>query len=329
MSKILITGGAGYIGAHMAYVALRDGYEVVIMDNFINSDDRNIKGLKQLVDRPFTFIEGDLRTDLHKVDPVGISAVIHFAALKAVGESMQKVSEYYENNLVSTLNVTDWAIKNDIRRFIFSSSASVYGTPQQVPVEESAPLAPESVYARTKMMSELILQDLAHAGKLDVVNLRYFNPAGNVPGAEIGDPQPVAISLVPAIVRSALGLSDKKVKVFGTDYPTKDGSGVRDYIHVLDLVEAHLKALEYVNTHTGFNTFNLGLGKGYSVLEVIKMVEKVLGGKVEYEEAPRREGDVVEVFADASKANKELGWKAERELEEMVASTLKWYQKQN
>lgn len=327
MKNILITGGAGYIGSHMVHLLLSNGLNPIIVDNFSTSSDKNIKKINELFNKEIEIHSLDLKDweKLSKLKTKEIDSVIHFAALKAVGESVEKPIEYYENNVEGTLNLLKWMKKNNIDKLIFSSTAAVYGMTDKDPVTENHPLNPISPYAKTKMMIEEILQDFHKAYGLNSVILRYFNVAGNIESGEIGDLQKDPQNLIPALIMSHLGLKPFKLKVFGTDYPTRDGTGVRDYIHVIDLVNAHLKGLEYLDQNTGSHIFNLGTGKGTTVLEIIKAFEKVTGEQLEYETAPRREGDVVFSTCDATEAQNKLGWKPERTIEQMIESMWKWY----
>lgn len=327
MKNILVTGGAGYIGSHMIYLLLENGFNPIVVDNFSNSTNKNLKALEKIFSREIEFHKIDLKNwdELSKLEVENIKAVIHFAALKAVGESVEKPIEYYENNVEGTLNLLKWMNQNTVKKIIFSSTAAVYGMTDDKPVKEEGHVDPISPYASSKYMVEQVLKDSAKAYGINSVILRYFNVAGNIESGEIGDLQSNPQNLIPAIIMSHLGLKPMKLKVFGTDYPTRDGTGVRDYIHVLDLVDAHSKALEYLDNNNGNFLFNLGTGMGTTVLEVIQSFEKVTGEKLEYEIAPRRDGDVVFSTCDASKVKESLGWQAQKTLDEMINSMWKWY----
>ena len=333
-SKILVTGGLGYIGSHTSVELIQQGFEVIIADDLSNSSISVLEGIKKIIDRPITFIELDLKdknsvSDLFRLHP-DISGVIHFAASKAVGESILKPLKYYENNLVSLINLLMEIDKRGVSfPFIFSSSCTVYGQVNRLPISELAPVKKaESPYGNTKQVGEEILFDALIANKyLRVISLRYFNPIGAHPSVEIGElPNEKPQNLVPFITQTAAGIH-KKLSVFGNDYPTKDGTCIRDYIHVVDLAKAHVIALKHitVNSHVeNFEIFNLGTGKGSSVLEVIKTFEKISGQSINYEISPKRKGDVTAAYADTTKANKVLGWKAELSLEEALSSAWKW-----
>lgn len=327
MKNILVTGGAGYIGSHMVHLLISKGYKPIVIDNFSTSNNKNIEKINANFNTKVEILDLDIKdwSSLSASKLENIDAVIHFAALKAVGESVEKPIEYYENNVEGTINLLKWMNSNKVAKLIFSSTAAVYGMTDKDPVTENHPLNPISPYAKTKMIIEEILKDFQKAYGLNSVVLRYFNVAGNLDSGEIGDLQRDPQNLIPALIMSHLGYKPFKFKVFGTDYPTRDGTGVRDYIHVLDLVEAHLNALEYLNQNEGSHIFNLGTGKGTTVFEIINAFEKVTGEKLDYDTAPRREGDVVFSTCDATKALKTLNWKPERTIEEMVESMWKWY----
>lgn len=330
---ILVTGGTGYIGSHTAIELIQCGFDVVIIDNLSNSKKEvadaiaRITGTKPL----FACIDLNDRTatqEFLKSHPV--DAIIHFAAFKAVGESVEKPLAYYRNNLVSLINLLEICRELEIRRFVFSSSCSVYGDPDQLPIKESAPLKPaKSPYANTKKIGEDILRDSAQTGDLRVIALRYFNPVGAHPSHLIGEnPAGAPLNLFPVITQTAAGLR-KKLQVYGTDYATKDGSAVRDYIHVVDVALAHVAALERLLNTGGdspFEIFNIGTGSGLSVLEVIRAFEETTGIALPYECVARREGDVEQVFADTALATRELGWKARHGLGEMIRSAWAWEQ---
>jgi UDP-glucose 4-epimerase len=336
-SKILVTGGLGYIGSHTSVELIQQGFEVIIVDDLSNSSPSVLEGIKKIIDYPITFIELDLKDknsvkDLFELNP-DISGVIHFAASKAVGESRIKPIEYYENNLVSLINLLkEIDKKGDSFPFIFSSSCTVYGQADQLPINELAPIKKaESPYGNTKQVGEEILFDALIANKfLRVVSLRYFNPIGAHPSGEIGElPNGKPQNLVPFITQTAAGIH-KKLSVFGNDYPTIDGTCIRDYIHIVDLAKAHVIALRHItlkNQVKSFEVFNIGTGKGSTVLEVIKTFEKISGQSLNYEISPRRKGDITAAYADTRKANKVLGWEAELSLEEALVSAWKWEKK--
>ncbi|MFO7810313.1 MAG: UDP-glucose 4-epimerase GalE [Candidatus Delongbacteria bacterium] len=325
--KILITGGAGYIASHTNVELLNENYELVLVDNFCNSVYESVKRIEEISGKKVKFYEADLKNydELEKVfeEEKDIFAVIHFAALKAVGESVEKPLMYYENNITGSLNLYKCMNKFGIKNFVFSSSATVYGDPEVVPVTESAPVHATNPYGHTKAMMEQILLDAAKALGWNVVILRYFNPVGAHGSGRIGEDPEYPNNLLPFVSQVAAGIREKVV-VFGDDWDTPDGTGVRDYIHVVDLAKAHVSALEKLVKDKGTFIYNIGTWRGYSVLEMIDAFSKACGQPVPYEIGPRRAGDVATVLADPSKAQKELGWKAELGLEEMVNSAWKW-----
>jgi len=319
--KVLVTGGAGYIGSHTVIELLESGHEVVIVDNFSNSDSSVLDKMSMITDKEFIFYEGDVCDKKFLEDVFSkerIDAVIHFAGYKAVGESVAKPLMYYQNNLESTLNLLEVMEENDVYNFVFSSSATVYGKPHMLPIKEDFPLSATNPYGYTKLMIEQILKDLSKSNdKWNIVLLRYFNPIGAHESGLIGeDPNGVPNNIMPYIMRVATGQYDK-VHVFGNDYDTKDGTGVRDYIHVVDLANGHIKAIDYLVNNGGLSIFNLGTGNGYSVLELIETVKKVNNVEVPYIIEDRRPGDIASCYADPSLANEKLGWHAERGIEEM------------
>ncbi len=332
--KILVTGGTGYIGSHTVVELQNKGFEVLIVDNLSNSSAEIVDNIEKITGiRPvlevFDLSDREKTADFFKRNN-DLMGVIHFAAFKAVGESVQKPLMYYRNNLVSLMNILESMRDNGVQNLVFSSSCTVYGQPDKLPVSEKAPIKKaESPYGNTKQISEEIIQDTIKASDIHGIALRYFNPIGAHESALIGElPLGVPNNLVPFITQTAIGIRDQ-LKVFGNDYPTPDGTPIRDYIHVVDLAKAHVIAVDRMiknKMKKPFEVFNLGTGKGYSVLEVIKAFEKVSGVKLNYKIVGRREGDVIEVWADPSFSNKELGWKAEKGLEEMVASAWKWEQ---
>ena len=330
---ILITGGAGYIGSHTALELLNEGYEVVVYDNLCNSSKESIKRVEELTGKSISFYEGDI-LDAGKLEEMfgaeKIEAVIHCAALKAVGESVQKPLEYYQNNITGTLTLLGVMQKVGVKNIVFSSSATVYGSPEIIPITEECPKGQcTNPYGWTKSMMEQIMSDLQKANPdWNVILLRYFNPVGAHESGRIGeDPKGIPNNLMPYISQVAVGKLEK-LGVFGDDYDTPDGTGVRDYIHVVDLAVGHVKAINYIFTNPGLDVINLGTGVGYSVLDMVKAFSKACGKEIPYEIKPRRAGDIAMCYADPAKALKVLGWKAERGLDEMCADTWRW-QSQN
>lgn len=329
---ILVTGGAGYIGSHTCVELLNRDYEVVVLDNLYNSSEEALKRVEKITGKTVKFYEGDIlnRDDLERVfTQESIDSVIHFAGLKAVGESVAKPLEYYHNNITGTLILCDVMRKHGCKNIVFSSSATVYGDPAFVPITEECPKGKiTNPYGQTKGMLEQILTDL-HVGdpKWNVILLRYFNPIGAHKSGLIGeDPKGIPNNLVPYIAQVAVGKLNC-LGVFGNDYPTPDGTGVRDYIHVVDLALGHVKAIERLNHTEGVEIYNLGTGIGYSVLDVVKAYEKACGRKIPYEIKPRRAGDIPTCYADATKAKEVLGWEAQYGIEEMCADSWNWQSK--
>ena len=330
--KILLTGGAGYIGSHTAVELLNDGWEVVIADNFSNSCPEVLNRIKELTSKEPKFYEIDVcnETALESLfEAEKIDAVVHFAGYKAVGESVAKPEMYYDNNINSTLVLLRVMKKYGCNNLVFSSSATVYGIPETVPLVETMPTGCTNPYGWTKLMNEQILSDVAKANpEMSVVLLRYFNPIGAHKSGRIGEnPNGIPNNLMPYITQVAVGKLEH-LNVLGNDYPTHDGTGVRDFLHVVDLALGHLAALRYSFKEKGVEVFNLGTGTGYSVLDIVNAFEKVNGIKVPYVIAPRRPGDVAECYADASKALNKLGWKALHNLEDMCRDSWNW-QKNN
>ncbi len=327
--SILVAGGAGYIGSHTCVELLNAGYEVVVVDNLYNSSEEAVKRVENITKKAVKFYEVDLLDKdklSHVFDQEKIESVINFAGLKAVGESVHKPLEYYHNNITGTLNLCDVMRNHGIKNIIFSSSATVYGDPAFVPITEECPKGQiTNPYGQTKGMLEQILTDLHVADpEWNVVLLRYFNPIGAHESGLIGeDPKGIPNNLVPYIAQVAIGKLEK-LGVFGDDYPTHDGTGVRDYIHVVDLAVGHVKALKKLAPGSGVNIYNLGTGNGYSVLDVLHAYEKACGKALPYEIKPRRPGDIATCYCDASKAKNELGWVAEKGIEEMCADSWKW-----
>ena len=319
--KILVTGGAGYIGSHTCIELLENGYDIVVADNFSNSKPEALKRIKKVTGRDFDFFECDL-CDIDALNEVfekcDIDAVIHFAGLKAVGESCRMPLEYYRNNLLSTMNLCEVMRSHGCKKLVFSSSATVYGMNNEAPYTETMPLSATNPYGWTKFMIEEILRGICAADpEWSVALLRYFNPIGAHPSGEIGeDPNGIPNNLFPYIMRVAVGKLPE-LGVFGNDYDTPDGTGVRDYIHVVDLARGHLKALEWCAKNSGAEPFNLGTGRGSSVLDVLHSFEKACGKELPYSIKPRRDGDIATSFADADKAHRELGWEAQFDMDDM------------
>ena len=327
-STILITGGAGYIGSHTVVEFLRTGRELVVIDNLSNSKQEALRRVERISGKSVTFYQLDVR-DRQRLQDVfrehAIGAVVHFAGLKAVGESVEKPLEYYDNNVTGSLVLLEVMAAAGVRTMVFSSSATVYGDPQSVPIREDFPLSATNPYGRSKLMVEEMLRDLYRSDKSwRVALLRYFNPVGAHASGLIGeDPNGIPNNLMPVVARVAVGTL-ASLAVYGNDYPTKDGTGVRDYIHVVDLAVGHLKALDALQEHGGLMTVNLGTGKGYTVLDVVRAFESASGRPVAYKFAPRRAGDIAACFADPSLAAKLLDWRAVRGLDEMCLDAWRW-----
>jgi UDP-glucose 4-epimerase len=333
-TTILVTGGTGYIGSHTVVELQNQGFKVIIADNLSNSRLEVLDAIAQITGIKPEFEKTDL-SDKKACEGLfrkhSFQAIIHFAALKAVNESVEKPLEYYRNNIDSLLNLLELCIKHDVRHFVFSSSCSVYGNAERLPIDENTPVQPaQSPYANTKKIGEDILRDAASVSTLNITALRYFNPVGAHSTALIGEyPLGAPLNLFPVVMQTAAGVRDKML-VYGNDYDTPDGSCIRDYIHVMDVAAAHVTAIKRMledHSHNRFQIFNIGTGKGISVLEILNAFEKVTGVKVKYEITGRRSGDVVKIYADTSLANKMLGWKAERTLDEMISSSWNWQQK--
>ena len=332
--SILVSGGAGYIGSHTCVELIQAGHDIVVVDNFVNSCPEAIHRVEQITGTTIPFVEADL-CDAAAVEQIfnqypDIDSVIHFAGLKAVGESVAKPLEYYTNNLTSTLVLLNAMRAHNVKNFVFSSSATVYGDPATVPIREDFPTGgTTNPYGTTKLFIEKILMDYCKADPtLNVALLRYFNPIGAHESGLIGeDPNGIPNNLVPYIAQVAVGKLEK-LHVFGSDYPTPDGTGVRDYIHVVDLAKGHVAALKKLDTKCGLFVCNLGTGKGYSVLDILHAYEKACGKELPYVMDPRRPGDIAACYADPQKAWDEMGWKAQYSIEEMCASSWKW-QSQN
>lgn len=330
--KILVTGGAGYIGSHTCVELLDEGYEVVVMDNLYNSSKKAIDRVEAITGKKITFYETDMldREGVKKIfDTEQIDAVIHFAGLKAVGESVAKPIEYYHNNMTGTLILCDEMRKHGVKNIIFSSSATVYGDPAEIPITESCPKGqPTNPYGWTKSMLEQVLTDIHTADpEWNVILLRYFNPIGAHKSGLIGeDPKGIPNNLVPYVAQVAIG-KRPFVGVFGNDYDTPDGTGVRDYIHVVDLAKGHVKAIKKLADKEGVSVYNLGTGNGSSVLDVIHAFEKACGHEIPYQIKPRRAGDIAACYSRCDKAKEELGWEAQYDINDMCADSWNWQSK--
>ena len=327
--RILVTGGAGFIGSHTCVELLEAGYDVVVLDNLSNSSEKSLERVEEITGKKVTFYKADILDEiaLNKVfEMEKIDAVIHFAGLKAVGESVQKPLEYYQNNIAGTLILTDVMRKHGVKNIIFSSSATVYGNPEFIPITEECPKGTcTNPYGWTKSMLEQILTDIQNADKeWNVILLRYFNPIGAHKSGLMGEnPNGIPNNLMPYITQVAVGKL-KELGVFGNDYDTPDGTGVRDYIHVVDLAIGHVKALKKIEERAGLCVYNLGTGVGYSVLDIVKNFEEATGVKIPYQIKERRAGDVATCYSDATKAKEELGWVAERGIKEMCEDSWRW-----
>ncbi|MGL4773683.1 MAG: UDP-glucose 4-epimerase GalE [Clostridium sp.] len=327
---ILVTGGLGYIGSHTVVELLEENNEVIVVDNLSNSKIEVKDRIKTITGKDIKFYNIDLINceETEKIFKENkIDSVIHFAAFKAVGESVELPLEYYTNNLVSTLNVLNLMKKHGVKNFVFSSSATVYGAAERMPIEEHFPLSATNPYGSTKLMIEDMLRDLYKAdNRFNIALLRYFNPVGAHKSGIIGEePNGIPNNLMPYITKVAVGELEQ-LSVFGDDYDTPDGTGVRDYIHVVDLAKGHVKALEKLNQECGLVTYNLGTGNGYSVLDLVKAFSEASGREIKYKIAPRRAGDIATCYADPAKAFKELGWKAEKGVKEMCEDSWRWQQ---
>ena len=329
---ILVTGGAGYIGSHTCVALLQAGYEVLVLDNFCNSKAESLNRVKAITGKAVPLVQGDVRDrdvlrDIFRTH--AIDGVIHFAGLKAVGESVEQPLTYYDNNVSGSVVLAEVMAEFGVRMLVFSSSATVYGDPASVPISEDFPLGATNPYGGSKLMVEQIYTDLAKSNKAwRIALLRYFNPVGaHISGTMGEDPSGIPNNLMPYISQVAVGRREQ-LTVFGNDYSTADGTGVRDYIHVMDLAEGHVKALAWLQNQAGAHVFNLGTGRGYSVLEMVTAFELASGCPISYRISPRRAGDVAEVYADSAKAERELGWKAVRDIDVMCRDSWNW-QKQN
>ena len=332
MTKILVTGGAGFIGSHTCIELLNNGNEVVVVDNLYNASKKSLEVVERVTGKKVTFYEVDIR-DEKKLNEVfekeqNIFGVIHFAGLKAVGESCQIPLKYYDNNVAGTTTLCRVMEKNNCKNIIFSSSATVYGDPHALPIKEDFPLSVTNPYGRTKLMLEEILGDVYTAdNEWNVVLLRYFNPIGAHESGDIGeDPSGIPNNLLPYVMQVAVGKLEK-VNVFGDDFDTHDGTGVRDYIHVVDLARGHVAALKKLENGSGLTKYNLGTGVGYSVLDIIKSASAAVGHDIPYVIAPRRAGDIAACYADATKAKEELGWEAQYDVKRMCEDSWRWQSK--
>jgi UDP-glucose 4-epimerase len=328
MARLLVTGGAGYIGSHTAVALLEAGHEVVSLDNYSNSSPRALERVSRIAGRPLTAVEGDVRDGallkrLFSQQP--FDGVIHFAALKAVGESVSKPLAYYDNNVAGTLALLQAMQSAAVTCFVFSSSATVYGAPDELPITEQAPIRSTNPYGATKVMVEQMLRDLATADAAwSVVSLRYFNPIGAHPSGEIGeDPNDIPNNLFPFICQVAAGRRER-LAVFGNDWPTADGTGVRDYLHVVDLAAGHLRAFDFARRRRGFTPVNLGTGRGVSVLQLVHAFKAATGRSIPFSIVERRPGDIAACWADPSVAARLLGWRAERSIEQACADGWRW-----
>jgi UDP-glucose 4-epimerase len=326
--NILVTGGAGYIGSHTCIELIQAGHQVIVIDNLHNSKREAIRRIEEITSQPVTFYKLDLldRPGMERLfEDHTFDAVIHFAALKAVGESVKIPLQYFKNNITGTINLLELMGHHDVKKLVFSSSATVYGDPQSVPIQESAPRFAVNPYGRTKLLTEEMLFDLFIAdSSWNAILLRYFNPIGAHPSGKIGeDPNGIPNNLVPYIAQVAVGKLPY-LNVYGNDYPTFDGTCIRDYIHVVDLAIGHVKALEKLASNPGVVAYNLGTGSGSSVLEVLQAFERACGKSIPYQFAPRRPGDAVQCYADPSLAQKELNWKAVRTLDDMCVDVWRW-----
>lgn len=329
---ILVTGGAGYIGSHTCVELLNAGYEIIVVDNLCNSSEKALERVQEITGKKLTFYNVDLldKSALNSIfENESIESVIHFAGLKAVGESVSMPLEYYYNNITGTIILCEVMKKHGIKNMVFSSSATVYGNPSTVPIKEDFPLSVTNPYGRTKLIIENLLEDLyVSDNSWNIIMLRYFNPVGAHKSGRIGEnPKDIPNNLVPYITQVAVGKLDA-LGVFGNDYDTPDGTGVRDYIHVMDLAKGHINALEKLRERLGLLIYNLGTGKGYSVLDMVKNFEKASDREIKYKILPRRPGDIATCYADPSKAKLELGWEATKDIEEMCVDSWRW-QKNN
>lgn len=331
--KLLVTGGAGYIGSHTVVELLDAGHDVIVLDNLCNSSAASLARIEKITGKSLTFVEGDVRDAALLRSVFGtyaLDGVVHFAGLKAVGESVKQPLRYYDNNVNGTLSLLQEMEQAGVRRIVFSSSATVYGEPSNMPIAETCPVgSPTNPYGSSKLMVERMLQDLAKSDPAwSLAILRYFNPIGAHESGMIGeDPHGIPNNLLPFITQVAVGKLER-LSIFGSDYATPDGTGIRDYIHVVDLAQGHLAALDFISNRSGAHIWNLGTGKGYSVLDIVKAFETASAVPIPYTMSPRRSGDIAECWADPQKAREELGWTAKRGLRQMMADSWRW-QKNN
>ncbi|WKZ30631.1 MAG: UDP-glucose 4-epimerase GalE [Candidatus Dojkabacteria bacterium] len=323
--RILVTGGAGYIGSHMVQLLLQQGYSPIVLDNFSTSSRSNLEYIQNESGTTIEIIDKDITSDLSDLALENIDAIIHFAAWKSVTESVEKPLEYYKNNVYGTINLLQWAQKHSVKKFIFSSSSAVYGDVANSPVTEEVQASPLSPYGRSKLYMESVITDFAQATHSNAVILRYFNVAGNAMDGTIGDQTKDPVAVIPAVICSYLGYKPITFQMYGDTFNTRDGSAVRDFIHVLDLVDAHLKALEYLDQKQGAFTFNLGTKSGTTIKELIAALEKATGEPLNYEVVPARPGEIVVSIADSTKAQQELKWTPKYNISDIVESSLKWY----
>lgn len=333
MKKILVTGGCGYLGSHAIVALQQAGYEVVSIDNHINSSPDVPGRIQRITNKSFRNYVVDL-CDAHELEKVMVAespfdGVIHFAAHKAVEESVQQPLKYYQNNLIGLINLLQSCQRHHLTRIVFSSTCTLYGNPEKLPVDENSAIRPESAYGKTKWMGEEILRDIAQTGKIKAIALRYFNPVGAHPSALLGEfPKGIPANLIPFITQTAIGLR-AELKVNGSDYPTRDGTCIRDYVHVCDIADAHISALEYLLNHENapaFDCFNLGSSLGQTVLEMVNSFEKVNQLQLPWRFGPRRQGDIIAMYADAAKAQKILGWTPKHDLDSMMRTAWQWEQ---
>lgn len=325
----LVVGGCGYIGSHVVKQLAEAGQDVVIFDNLETGYLRSKEVIEEITGRSIAFFQGDVRSpeDLAACfEKYDIDSVIHFAAYKNAGASVHEVASYYQNNVMGLIHLVEAMVAAGVRKLVFSSSCAVYGTPAVQPVDEDCPTQPESPYGETKWVAEMVLRDYCRIGWIDAVALRYFNVAGADPSGDIGEDPSVSLNLIPIVMKAVRG-EIEEVQVFGGDYPTADGTCIRDYIHVTDLADGHVKALAYLDERPGFDVFNLGTGSGSSVLEVIRAIEAGSGQKIAHRIVARRPGDPAQIYAQPSKAKRSLGWKASYGLSDMIAHVLQWQQK--
>lgn len=325
MKRIFVTGGAGYIGSHTVLALLEAGYETTVFDNLEFGSKAALERIEGMTGKKIEFIKGDMRNtdDLDTALNDSFDGIIHFAAYKNVSDSIKDPSSYYVNNVMGMLNLLNAMRKKNLTKVVFSSSCSVHGQPKNLPVKEDDELAPISPYARTKLACEYMCDDFQNYG-IDSIRLRYFNAAGAHPSGKIGEDPNTLLNVIPRIFGKVLGTHD--FKMFGNGFDTPDGTQIRDYIHVMDLADGHIKALEYMDNHPGSHVFGLGTGRGTSLLELIDEIEKLTDTKIEYEVIDPIKGDPVEVYGDASKAEKELGWKAQYDYKDILRDAWKWYQ---